>query len=75
MQREYPGEYEDRQLRTLQRRLKHWRATEGPSKEVMFAQDHHPGELSQSDFTHMDEVGVTIGGELFKHMVYHFVCI
>ncbi|NQY09725.1 MAG: IS21 family transposase [Flavobacteriales bacterium] len=73
MQREYPGEYEDRQLRTLQRRLKHWRATEGPSKEVMFAQDHHPGELSQSDFTHMDEVGVTIGGELFKHMVYHFV--
>ena len=72
-QQKYPGQYQDSHLRTLQRRIKHWRATEGPSKDVMFEQVHHPGELSQSDFTHMDDLGVTISGEHFKHMVYHFV--
>jgi len=73
LQREYPGEYQDTQLRTLQRRLKYWRATEGPGKEVMFEQKHYPGELSESDFTHMDKLGITIRGEHFKHMLYHFV--
>jgi hypothetical protein len=47
---------------TLQRRIKNWRATEGPSKEVFFAQQHQPGELCQSDFTHCRELGITIGG-------------
>ncbi|WP_143057426.1 hypothetical protein [Nitrosomonas sp. Nm51] len=32
----YPGQYPERHLRTLQRRVKHWRATQGPAKEVMF---------------------------------------
>ncbi len=73
LQREYPGKYEDRQLRTLQRRVKNWRATKGPGKEVMFEQIHYAGELSQSDFTHMNDLGITICGEVFKHMVYHFV--
>jgi hypothetical protein len=40
------------QLRTLQRRMKNWRALEGPPREVFFAQEHDPGELCQSDFTH-----------------------
>lgn len=73
LQREYPEQYEEPQLRTLQRRIKEWRATEGPGKEVMFEQVHYPGDLSQSDFTHMDNLGITISGEHFKHMVYHFV--
>jgi len=60
LQKEYQGKYQNGQLRTLQRKIKHWRATEGPSKEVMFCQKHYPGELSQSDFTHMDSLGVTI---------------
>jgi len=46
-------------LRTLQRRVKSWRATEGPAKEVFFAQQHPPGRLGASDFTHMEELGVT----------------
>ena len=73
LQREYEGCFSDGQLRTLQRRVKSWRALEGPSKEVFFPQEHKPGRLSQSDFTHMDNLGVTIGGERFDHMIYHFV--
>jgi hypothetical protein len=73
LQRENPGFYQDGQLRTLQRRIKHWRATEGPPREVFFPQVHYPGILSASDFTHMNSLGVTIGYEPFNHMVYHFV--
>jgi len=61
------------QLRTLQRGIKNWKATEGPCKEVYFSQIYHPGERSQSDFTHMDALEVTIGGLPFNHMIYHFV--
>lgn len=68
-----PGRYQDTQLRTLQRKLKYWRATEGPAKEVYFPQKHYPGELCASDFTHMSSLGITIHGELFKHLIYHFV--
>ncbi len=63
LQRRYPGRFADGQLRTLQRRLKHWRATQGPDKEVYFEQVHTPGRLAASDFTHMTELGVTIAGQ------------
>jgi len=68
----YPKEYDDGQLRTLQRRIKQWRAQEGPSKEVFFPQVHYPGELCASDFTHMSKLGVTIHREVFSHLLYHF---
>ena len=73
LQRRYPGRFFDGQLRTLQRRVKTWRATEGPCKEVYFPQKHHPGNLCQSDFTHMSALGVTINGQRFDHLLYHFV--
>jgi len=73
LQREYPGRFADGGLRTFQRRVKDWRATEGPSKEVFFAQRHRPGELSESDFTDMSGLDVTIQGRPFRHMIYHFV--
>lgn len=73
LQRENPGKFADGQLRTLQRRLKQWRATEGPAREVFFTQQHVPGRLAQSDFTRMTELGITIGGQTFAHMLYHFV--
>ena len=73
LQRECPGEFADGQLRTLQRQIKRWRALEGPGREVFFAQVHVPGRLGQSDFTHMNELGVTIGGQSFPHLLYHFV--
>lgn len=73
LQRRYPGQFADGQLRTLQRHIKIWRASEGPSKEVFFSQNHHPGELCQSDFTHLNKLGVTIAGQPFDHLIYHFV--
>lgn len=73
LQRRYPGQFADGQLRTLQRRVKSWRALEGPPKEVFFPQEHRPGELGQSDFTHMSDLDVTVQGEAFEHLIYHFV--
>lgn len=73
LQRKYPGRYGDGQLRTLQRKVKVWRALEGPPKEIYFPQVHHPGELCQSDFTHMGSLGITIQGKPFDHLLYHFV--
>jgi Mu transposase, C-terminal domain len=73
LQRQYPERFADGQLRTLQRRIKTWRATEGPAQEVFFAQEHRAGELCESDFTHLTELGIMIAGEPFAHMLYHFV--
>jgi len=73
LQRQNPGRFQDGQVRTLQRRVKVWRATEGPAREVFFAQQHPPGRLGASDFTHMEELGVTIQGQSFPHLIYHFV--
>ena len=68
-----PEQFQDGQLRTLQRKLKYWRATEGPSKNVIFPQNHFSGDLGASDFTHMDKLGITIQGQPFDHLIYHFV--
>ena len=73
LQRRFPGQFVDGQLRTLQRRVKTWRALSGPAKEVFFAQEHRPGALGASDFTHLSALGVTIQGQPFEHLLYHFV--
>src|SRR5438876_2194846 len=73
LQERHPGDYGNELLRTLQRRVKRWRATAGPAKEVFFAQVHEPGRLGASDFTHLTSLGVTIQGQPFVHLVYHFV--
>jgi len=73
LQRRNPGRFADGQLRTLQRRIKIWRASGGPPKEVFFTQIHKPGLLGQSDFTHMNKLGITITGRPFDHLIYHFV--
>ena len=73
LRQRYPGHFADNQLRTLQRHIKVWRATSGPPKEVFFTQVHEPGRLGASDFTSMNELGVTIQQQRFDHLVYHFV--
>lgn len=73
LQRKNPGKYSDGQLRTLQRRMKVWRATEGPSREIFFPQKHYAGDLAESDFTHMNDLRITIAGRPFNHLFYHFV--
>ena len=73
LQRRYPGRFADGQLRTLQRRIKVWRAVEGPAREVIFPQVHHPGVLGESDFCHLTKLQITVLGQSFPHLLYHFV--
>ena len=72
LQEKYPGQYSRSILRTLQRRVRQWKATSGPPKEVMFAQEHKPGELGLSDFTHFKQTTITIQGKPLKHLLYHY---
>lgn len=70
----YPGRFQEGQLRTLQRRVRDWRALEGPDDgDVVFPQTIQPGRQSQSDFTVMDELGVTLGGQPFPHLLFHYM--
>ena len=73
LQGEYPGQFQDGQLRTFQRGIRRWRGTEGPDKEVFFSQVHEPARLCASDFSHMTSLNVTIARQQFDHMIYHFV--
>lgn len=68
-----PDRYSNGQLRTLQRKFRQWRALDGPAKEVIFPQIHHPGEKCESDFTSMNLLNITINGERFDHLIYHFI--
>lgn len=72
LQKRYPGRYSNSTLRTLQRRIKEWRALFGKDKEVIFRQDHEPAKLGISDFTHPKDIKVTIAGKPLKHIFYHF---
>ena len=72
LQRLYPERFPDRMLRTLQRRITHWRATQGPQRELIFRQDHPPGRQGLSDFTDGGKLNVSIAGEAFPHLLYHF---
>ena len=58
--------------RTLERRMRDWRAVEGPQRDVIFRQEHEPGRLGLSDFTDTSELAVTIDGVLLAHRLYHF---
>jgi transposase len=72
LSRKDPERYQEGELRTLQRRIKVWRARFGSAREVMFIQEHKPGRQGQSDYTYMNSVGVMIAGQPFDHLVYHF---
>jgi len=58
--------------RTLERRVRAWRAIHGPDQEVIFRQTHEPGHMGLSDFTDMNELAVTVAGEALNHRLYHF---
>src|SRR3990172_859276 len=73
LQRCHPGEFQDGQLRTFQRRVRVWRGLYGPDLEVFFPQIHQPGIQGQSDFTSMNSLDITLGGLFFPHLLYHFV--
>ncbi len=71
--REAKPKYSPGQLRTLQRHIKTWFAEHGPNKSVIFSQNIQSGRQSQSDWTCMNSLNITIAGEPLKHLVYHFM--
>lgn len=64
---------DDRVRRTLERRVRDWRALHGPERDVIFRQAPEPGRMALSDFTDASALGVTIGGQPLEHRLYHFV--
>jgi hypothetical protein len=58
--------------RTMERRIRGWRALHGADQEVIFRQVHEPGRMGLSDFTDMADLRVTIAGVLLDHRLYHF---
>jgi transposase InsO family protein len=58
--------------RTLERRVRAWRALHGPEQEVIFRQVHEPGRMGLSDFTDMADLSITIAGQPLDHRLYHF---
>ena len=71
MQRRHAG-FPDNLRRTLERRVRHWQALHGPEREVIFRQEHPPGQQALSDFTDAMELGVSIAGTPLDHRLYHF---
>ena len=72
LQKDHPGEYQDSKLRTFQRRVSKWKALCGPDKEVMFRQEQVIGRMGLSDFTKLKKVTITIQGQPFTHLLYHY---
>lgn len=58
--------------RTLERRIRRWRALHGAEREVIFRQLHEPGRMGLSDFTDMSGLGVTVARTPLPHRLYHF---
>jgi hypothetical protein len=69
----YPKDYQELHLRSLQRRVKQYRAEYGKDKPVIFSQKLKPGQTSQSDWTVMDSLNVTIAKAPFPHLLFHFM--
>ncbi len=67
------GQADGRALRTFQRRVTQWRRQHGPAKEVCFAQVREPGQSLQFDWTHANELAITINGVAYPHQLAHAV--
>ena len=70
--RRYGDRFDERHLRTLQRRVRDWRTLHGPGKEVFFEQEHVPGREAAFDFTDCSSLRVTIAGQFFAHLLFQF---
>ena len=68
---QHAGQFPYQVLRTLQRRVKHWKATQGPDKVAIFRQSVPPGQQGLSDFSHPN-TEITLQGQVFTHLLYQF---
>lgn len=73
LRRKHGQRFADKHLRTLQRRVRDWRALHGPEREVFFEQEHLPGREAAIDFTDCSSLGIRIAGELFAHLLFQFL--
>jgi hypothetical protein len=69
----HPGQFVPGQLRTLQRRMRDWRALHGPDQEVFFEQTAVPGREGALDFTDPTDLGVTIQQQPFEHLWFEWI--
>jgi hypothetical protein len=72
LERRHPERDWTRQRRTLERRIRRWKALHGPEREIVFRQAHPPGAQALSDFTDAGPLAVTIAGAPLAHRLYHF---
>lgn len=72
LQERHPGRFSPGQLRTLQRRIRDWKAVRGPARQVIFPQVHPPGREAVVDFTHASDLGVTLAGQPLAHLLFTF---
>lgn len=68
-----PWASQEKHLRTFQRRVKLWRLSHGPDKEVFFPQDWEAGRALQMDWTHAAELAITLSGQPYDHLLCHCV--
>jgi len=71
MQRRHP-QLPEGVRRTMERRIRQWRALNGQDRDVIFRQVQEPGRMGLSDFTEMGDLDVRVGGEALDHRLYHF---
>jgi hypothetical protein len=71
MQRRHP-QLPEGVRRTMERRIRQWRALNGQERDVIFRQVQEPGRMGLSDFTEMGDLAVRVGGEALDHRLYHF---
>src|ERR1700693_6086712 len=71
MRRLHP-ELPDHVRRTMERRIRQWRAMKGQDRDVIFRQVQEPGRMGLSDFTEMGDLAVRISGIELDHRLYHF---
>ena len=71
MRRRHP-EMPDAVRRTMERRIRQWRALKGEDRDVVFRQVQEPGRMGLSDFTEMGDLAVCVAGAKLQHRLYHF---
>jgi hypothetical protein len=71
MQRRHP-ELPEGVRRTMERRIRQWRALHGKDRDVIFRQVREPGRMGLSDFTEMHDLVVRVAGVDLEHRLYHF---
>jgi transposase InsO family protein len=71
MQRRHP-ELPEGVRRTMERRIRQWRAMNGKDRDVIFRQVQEPGRMGLSDFTEMGDLAVRVAGVELDHRLYHF---